>query len=328
MGGSHQDLTYSIHVKHTKVQHPRNITPEDLANESAMFTRPTSEPTAMAYFIQRIRFAEICRDIVDHLIEFMPNIEHINYDEIIRLDSSIDDFLVGLPLFFRTDEINQRANQKLDQDMPQFPIQRYTINAFAHCRRIRLNQPFLIRGALDLRYSHSRDACLRSARAIVSLTKSLGNGKSPFGLAHESSYFVIQQMFLATVVLVMDLCFTKVERLQKAMPEEVTAACKMLEDFKENSPVASRYVESLKDVMRKHNVNLRNPPSQAVAMAGASPDGTSTKEGDAEIRVGEQSSLDCASEPAGIWQGYFDMEAGLDDTDWSQLFHDLEYQTA
>jgi hypothetical protein len=213
--------------------------------------------------------------------------------------------------------------------MPQIPNQRYTLNAFAYCRRIKLHQPFLHRTFLDPRYDYSREVSLLSARAVISITKALGNVKSPFGLAHETSFFVTQQVFFATVVLVMDLCCTGVRLNEEAQRKEVFGACKMLEDFKKNSPVANKYVESLKKVMRKHEVDLPTPTIQAEASAVVTVNETASFQNASWIENVEslgdaQKELSFDIVPHGLWQSYFNMDIDPDHIDWGQLFAELD----
>src|ERR1700712_4084127 len=132
-------MTYFIHPKHMSVNYPRNATNKDLIHENEDFRRPLNEPTSMSYFLQRIRFAEICRSIVDHLSPWVYDIENNNYDDVVFLDEKIETFLKELPIFLCLDEKSRKASEEIDQTLPQISIQRYIMNVSVHCRRIKLN---------------------------------------------------------------------------------------------------------------------------------------------------------------------------------------------
>jgi hypothetical protein len=328
MGGP-QDMTYFIQPKHMNVRYPRNVNDEDLLTQPADFERQMSEATSMSYFLHRLRFSEICRDIVDRMSTSMSTIEGVNYDDVIYLDNQLDAFLKELPKFFVADDISIGASQETDRSLPQVPNQRYSINVFAQCRRIRLHQPFMIRGSHDTRYAYSREACLRSARAVVYATSLLGVGKSPFGLAHESSYFVIRHLFLATVALVMDLCFNRVEGQNEQRRREVMEICKKLEEYKENSPVAGSYLESLKNVLRKHNIHLKSPSVDPLSTEQLPNNEDVLSEDPIEgadqiSQAAKEQSMDFDFDFDGDWQNCFDIRQNLDVTYWDQLFSELD----
>ena len=75
-------------------------------------------------------------------------------------------------------------------------------------------------------------------------------------------------MFMATIVLVMHLYFNKATEGEDdaARKAEVVAACKMLEEAKSQSAMASEFLESLMDVLRKHKVRLHNQEENGVVV--------------------------------------------------------------
>jgi hypothetical protein len=206
------------------------------------------------------------------------------------------------------------------------------MNVSVHCRRIKLNQPYLIRGSLDRRFAYSREVCLRSARAVIHVKRLLEKEKSSFGSTHQRLFMIIHHLFLATIVLVMDLCFNRIEGHEEQRRVEVMDACKMLEDCKEQSDVAEKFLESLKDVLRKHKIL---PPSSFI-------DSTSAKESSvAGTSMLRNESTECTRHPDNLdpsegitlnididffqtWQNYIDSGQNLDMPHWDHLFSDLD----
>lgn len=76
-----------------------------------------------------------------------------------------------------------------------------------------------------------------------------------FGAAHH--------VFMATVVLVMDFCYNRVEGQEEQRRGELFDACKMLESAKEQVASAGKLLDALLDVLRKHNVALPDAYSGA-----------------------------------------------------------------
>jgi hypothetical protein len=264
IGGS-QEGTYLVQSRQMCVKMPRNINDEDLHQQKEDFQRPRSEPTSMFYFLCRIQLAEICRTIIDNLPPFSSGPENTNYEDIISLDGKIESFLQELPIFFRFDEDSRRKSQDVFCQFPQIVMQRYIININTHFPRCKLNQPFLIRGSLEPRFSYSRDDCLRSARTVIEINRQLAKETIPFIPDHGRLCGFIHQVFVAAIILVMDLCFNKIPGQEEARRAEVTDACKMLEDVKQQSPIAGKFLESLMDILRKYKIRLL-PPEQMNAI--------------------------------------------------------------
>jgi hypothetical protein len=56
-----------INLLHMTVNKPQHVNDLDLLLDAPCPSRPISEPTDMSYFLQRIRLAEISRNITDYL---------------------------------------------------------------------------------------------------------------------------------------------------------------------------------------------------------------------------------------------------------------------
>ena len=344
LNGGTQEGTYNIHPKHMKVLLPRNADDEDLGDEN--INLPLSEPTSLSYFLQRTRMGELSRSIADCLPLTLSDPEETNYDDVIHLDGKFENFLAELPVFFRLDDESLQQSREIDRKYPQIPIQRYMINGGAHTRRYKLHQPFLIRGSPNDRYSYSRDACLRSARAVIRTQRYLDKeSTTAFASVHHRLCAVIHFVFSAIMVLVMDLCFNKVEGQDEERRAEVLSACKVLENAREQSTMASRFLDSLLDILRKYKIRLpinsmglidvSSGSSAEVAAVPITFMPSSTEAADSYEMVQRSNTWmhDAEKNSDGemgfddVWQNY--IEGGnFGDLDWSHLLSDLNSYAA
>lgn len=188
----------------------------------------------MSYFLQRIRRADICRSVVDSMPTTVSDLAQIEYEDF--LGWQFENFLLELPIFLRLDEESRQRSQEIDQKFPQIEIQRYLLGLGVHNRRCKLHRPFLIHCSREPQYIYSRKICLQSARAIFQVRRLLEKGISSFASAHLRLCAVVHYVFMATAVLVMDLCFNKMEGQEEQRKEEVINACKMLKKPKVSLP--------------------------------------------------------------------------------------------
>jgi hypothetical protein len=213
----------------------------------------------MSYYIQRIKISEICRAVVDTLPLSHAELDATDYQDVIALDRRFEDFFQELPSFFKVDPDSLRETATLMHQKPYLQIQRFALLMIAHTRRCKLHQPFLIRRSMDRHYDFSREISLKSAQAVLRMRALFQREAAGSYIASTVRHTgVVYHIFIATIVLVMDLCFNKgidadseIER--KA---EVSAAIKMLDEAKQQSAVVRQSLEALTDVLRKHKVRL------------------------------------------------------------------------
>jgi hypothetical protein len=213
----------------------------------------------MSYYIQRIKISDICRAVVDVLPLSRTEVNAVDYQDIIALDERFEIFFQELPPFFKVDPVSLRESAHLMLQRPYLQIQRFALLMIAQTRRCKLHQAFLIRHSVERHYDYSREISLKSAQAVIRM-------RALFQCEVEGTYIaatvnhtgVVYHIFIATVVLVMDLCFNKgVDTESEAeRKSEVAAAIKMLEEAKQQSAVVKHSLEALTDVLHKHKVKL------------------------------------------------------------------------
>lgn len=90
------------------VKRPRNVSDEELETMPEDFEHPSSDPTIMAYNIQRIRLSEISRDITDLTCDTEP--DNISVDNVIAVDARFQSALNELPSFLKVDPVSRQQN--------------------------------------------------------------------------------------------------------------------------------------------------------------------------------------------------------------------------
>ena len=189
----------------------------------------------------------------------------LSYDKIIALDEKLQALLSSMPYFFKLDAQSSRKRKALEAMHPTIPIARYCIITDVHSRRCKFHQRFLLRQSTNPHYAYSRQACLESARAVVQVYTDLRGNNEP-ATPPELMGMAVHFTHLAVVVMAMDLCFNRDAADQPEVKADFEKALKMFEDADNASPLLERFLGSLKEVLRKHDIQLTNP-----ATLGADP---------------------------------------------------------
>jgi hypothetical protein len=254
-----QEGTYFIHPNHFKVWLPRDCNDDEIGLDEKARPIAGLQPTAMTYFLARVRLAQICREITDTTPLETSKLMEMPYESIVALDKKLRDFLQSLPFFFQLDSESRQRSRPIETIYHNIPAMRYCIMIAAHSRRCRLHHRFLLRQSSKPRHSFSRQACLESAGIIVQLYE------EPQGLDGSSiptAYLgkIVHYTHLALVVMVMDLCSNKDISGQEMREVEVGKVLRMLEGVRDVSPILGRSLDSLNEILVKHNIHLVESP--------------------------------------------------------------------
>lgn len=328
-----QEGIYSIHPNHINVRLPKDCNDDDfvLSDENEAIDEP--QPTSMRYLIEKIRLADICREIVDTVPLDTIRLQQMPYENIIDLDKKLLDFISSLPFFFKLDAASRQRSKPLEMMYLNIQLQRYCITGAVHSRRCKLHQRFLLRQSSDPRYAYSRQACLESARTVMQFYDGFSDQNPPRTLRHGIG-IAMHYIHLAMVVLVMDLCFNTDQADEEAIKEEIRAGLQMFEDTQHASPLLGRFLSSLCSIMRKHNVDLTDPLNASYGPDAHS--GHAVDLGTFDPTHGEQSQfghlqLDMTDsmdlqEPSfdELWQRTMQVEPNADLLAWDSMFSALD----
>jgi hypothetical protein len=301
---------------------------------------PLSTPTAMSYTLCRIRLAEISRQVADETVDQLFQGKELPYGTIVALDGKLRQSLNELPEFYRFGLSAQQEFANLYHERPVFASQRSMCQLGYHFRLCRLHRQHFVRGAKDPRYSYSHVVCLQSARTVLEIKRIMDEDEPIMTPSSSLIWAVMHHVFVAAVILLIDVCYNWEDVLAMKRKEEVIAACRMLTHAHRSSAVARRAVEAMMDVLRKHWIHVRGlkcPQAQAQAQTQTARSAEALQQGfgldtpdstwhisQNQMQQGSQlPQLDMPLED--LWKEMLDgsAQAGLDTPDWTDLLNDL-----
>jgi hypothetical protein len=318
---------------------PRNV--EDVYIDSVDAGQPLSTPTAMSYTICRIQLACVSRHIVDQTASQLFHGKELPYEKIIELDRMLRDSLEKLPEFYRFGQSHRLRFATLYQERPVFAWQRSMLQLGYHHRICRLHRQHFVRGAKDPKYSCSHIVCLRSARTILEIKRVMDEDEPIMEPSSSLIWAVMHHVFMAAVILLVDVCFNWEDVLAEKRKEEVIDACRMLTRAQRTSPVARRAVDAMMEILRKHwtqERGLKCPQAEQAcfgAATGANGSAVHPTDGSANVPGSDsmyyvplsqtsQQSLFAKVPLEDMWAEMLDGNAvGLDTPDWTELLDEL-----
>ncbi|RSL93287.1 hypothetical protein CEP52_013332 [Fusarium oligoseptatum] len=238
---------YTIHPSQMAVHKPQNIDDEDCIDGEEIVGRPMDQPTCMSYFLERIRFAEIFRASLENAQFAALSPDTISFQLVQELEARMSRFWDDAPAFLCFNYVMNRTASKIT-------IQGYILNLFVHGQRCRAHLPYLARGQAGPAYATSRAACVESARLIIRMEMRMEEEEHDFASTRLRMSIVLHHIFLAFLVLLLDVCLDTNGPRQISKSPEAAVAWRILQDAKAQSQQASTLVEPLGRVMRKHEV--------------------------------------------------------------------------
>ncbi|KAE8308090.1 hypothetical protein BDV41DRAFT_568503 [Aspergillus transmontanensis] len=331
-----QEWTYLINPEHMKVDRPLNLDDDEFEGHSGL-PRPISTPTDMSFSLERLKLGIVCREVIDATShEHLYGIE-VSYEKILELDRKFHQALAEIPDFFRLDPTSRRRFASLYQSRPTIAWQRCLLQQGYFSRLCRLHRQFFIRGAREPLYSYSHIVCLQSARKVLEIKRIMDEDEPKFTPPSSVVWSVMHHVFMAAVILLLDVCFNWDDILAEKRKEEVLDACRMLSNAQLSSSLVKEGINAMMGVLQKHwkhgklaaspdrNSSLNPLPSTS----GASYTPATTIEldppGDLASNVGDTSERQLED----IWSEMLDNGANLDlgDTDWTGLLTELTNAT-
>jgi hypothetical protein len=339
------------------VRKPLNINDEDIFDGMGQVERPPSQPTEMSYFLQRIRLAEISRSIVDRTPLAMSNSGGPSYCAVMDIDTELQTFINDIPSFFSMGKDRLIESFQLDPAKAQVIItQGYMLHSLISSQRCKLHLPYLTRGFADPAYASSREICIKSARLVIQTELQLEN--SDFCKFTRLKFMgLLLGVFMASIVLLMDLCLNRSSPQQEKQRGDVADAFRILEEARDQSVTAAKLLDSLMHVLRKHQA----PPPKLSGLQQLNPrddnelpSTTAGRSEGCEYKAAQQHSKaseaplptnspgvpgvdesDCIGPAYGLPNGEnsssyfaelaqsFEHGVGIDSFDWDSIFQDL-----
>ncbi|KAK7514331.1 putative Zn(II)2Cys6 transcription factor [Phyllosticta citriasiana] len=348
--GGPQEGTYAINPKQMMVSCPANADDELITTTGVHCNLPHSVPTSMSSFIQRIKLAELCREVCDALPMTLLEPRELDYDVVLNLNAKFQTFLKDLPFFFQLDPASIQRSRNICRERPYIAWQRAMVHFSAQTRICRLHRPFLLEGSSNPKYAFSRMTCIRAAHAVLELRKSMDD-LEPRELDGTRFVHVMHHVFMAAVILATNACFDPNEPNVEARKAEVMAACKVLERDTQESTIASRGIQkgidTLRTMLQKHkgqpdkyqagqNTESTGGGSEPFASFGKDCDGLGDpgepragKGADDVPHTWSEGPQDGIFDPSEgwdqLWSDFFDVAPGLDTPNWNSLLNDMDF---
>ncbi|KAK8162237.1 putative Zn(II)2Cys6 transcription factor [Phyllosticta citrichinensis] len=349
--GGPQEGTYAINPKQMRVSYPVNADDELITTTEAHSNLPLTVPTSMSSFIQRIKLAELCREVVDSLPSTLLEPRELNYDMVLDLNAKFQDYLKALPFFFQLDPANIERSRNICRERPYIAWQRTMVHFSAQTRICRLHRPFLLEGSSNPKYAFSRMTCIRAAHAVLELRRSMDD-LEPRELDGTRFVHVMHHVFMAAVILATNACFDPNEPNVEARKAEVMAACKVLERDTQESTIASRGlqkgIDTLRGMLQKHKSqpDAYQTGQNAESIGGGSNmpypsfgkdceglgdpgDSRAGKGADDVPHTWSEGPQDGIVDPGEhwdqLWSDFFDVAPGLDTPNWNSLLNDMDF---
>jgi hypothetical protein len=246
---------YQCHIRQMIVRKPMNINDEDLVDGITCIAEPLSHPTTMSYCLQRIRLAEISRNIVDRSPLMMAHTGPPSHDVVVDIETEIQMLLNETPPFFSMSIPALIETYQLSPSRAaDIYHQGYMFYSLLYAQRCKLHLPSFSNGFVDPTYAASRQACFQSARLIIQLEVKLD--ESGVSAAERYKFLpLFLAVFMATAVLSVDLCHKKSSTQRGKSHRELDDTFRKLELARSESETAARAMDFLLEMMRKHKVS-------------------------------------------------------------------------
>jgi hypothetical protein len=235
------------------VRKPLNVNDEDIMDGMSCIEQPFIQPTTESFQLLRIRLSEISRNMVDRTPLVMGLAGGPSHDVVMDIDTELQMLINNTPPFFSMSIADLTATYQLDPSRAaNIAHQGYMFYSLLYAQRCTLHFSYFSRGFVDPAYASSQQICLQSARLVIQTESRLGNS----GIAATRYKFLgfLVAVFVASIVVLMDLCYNKSPSQQEKHRAELAEAIRILEEARHESETAARFLHSLMHVLRKHKV--------------------------------------------------------------------------
>ena len=259
-GGPNEGI-YQIHPRHMTVNRPLNINDSDIGLNGIAAERPANEPTDMSYFLERLRLAEISRSIVDHSLMSATSLGRpSSHTQLMAMDFELDQMIKNMPPFFQLENYEHVSDPRKTSSIF---IQAYMLNSLMHTQRCKLHITYLTSESRDNpAYAASRNICLRSAQQITRAETQLLRSRHPFVRVRLRLAAILYSIFMASIILLMDVCVHRPSSLQRELLNgDAAEALRILKDARDHSLAAAKLFESLMQIVERHRAQHPQLPA-------------------------------------------------------------------
>ncbi|CAK7237296.1 hypothetical protein SEUCBS140593_009911 [Sporothrix eucalyptigena] len=347
---------YQTHPHMMRVNEPCHMDDAQLSPDTVdpIGGMPRDVPTDMSYFLQRVRLAKVARGIVDRMpmvsgTQFVGRQAEASTAEAqsllntyrqaaIASDADLDAMLHDLPPFLRLETYAGNDSTWVDwaHDSRDSVAHRnvfihaFMLHSLIHTQRCKLHLSYLtswrrqtgntssrMRPSVSSSTTSSRAICIESARQIIYSETQLRRRASQHPYFQSRLSCVLYGVFLATIVLLIDLCAADNHDdddsgRSASQKKDAFAALQIVADARHHSPAAAELYTSLMQLLRKHRPQLLEEDLQGA-----------TRGQDASTIVVVEPSTDAAIAPAPSFDA--SGQQGYDNSSAASPFNDNMY---
>ncbi|KAL3460924.1 hypothetical protein BJX64DRAFT_289860 [Aspergillus heterothallicus] len=332
-----QEWTYLINTKFICTDKPLDLPDTAIRNRDVY---ATATPSHMTYFIERLKLAEVCRSIIDTVGPEQITGEEIDYAKILDLDRQLRQAQSEVADVFRLDSNSRRRFRSLYQQRPTLAWQSCILQQAYYSRLCRLHRPFFIRGARDPKYSYSHVVGMASARKVLEINRIMDEDEPKFPPSTAVVWAVMHHVFMAAVMMLLDVCYNPDEILGERRKEEVLDACRRLSKAQQSSALVKEGIDAMMGVLQKQYMGQKSAADTSTQVMGSTRQETHTHSDQTLPQVAQQLGQPGNPPPfppAGnpveqeqrgledIWCDLIDHGANFEFSgdDWTGLFSDL-----
>ena len=260
--GANEGLYFWQH-RQIITRRPRHVNDDNIFEE-----KPMSFPTDMSYPLHRIKISEICRKWVDRQPLSSAHLGGPSSEDIMDVDMEFEALLSEVQPFFSMSQEDLIEKYQLRQDKASDIVQQgHTLRFLLFSQRCKIHLPYLTKGYTLGEYRFSRTRCVESARMLIQSQSHLLEAGAMNGTLFPFAGLLLG-VFMASIVLFVDLCMLKAHGQENLHRTEVCQALRLLESARHESETIARFVDSLTDILRKHKIT---PPKYPVADGSSVP---------------------------------------------------------
>ncbi|KAH7184763.1 uncharacterized protein B0J16DRAFT_122190 [Fusarium flagelliforme] len=201
--GSSQEGVYTIMPKFMNVKKPDHADDITSGGMNLLYRPPAYMITDTAFLLQRIRLAEICREIIDALPSMTEDTIEQDYNLIYTLSEKLQNYSHGLPDYFKLNP-SKAPNREMWRERPYIHWQRTSLHLGLHARICRLNRPYHIESYANKEYFYSRIMSLASAHKVLEIRRTMDNPQTRSTFKAERYCAILQHVTTAAVTLAFD----------------------------------------------------------------------------------------------------------------------------
>ncbi|KAG6005680.1 hypothetical protein E4U43_000555 [Claviceps pusilla] len=266
--GPHEGV-YSIHPQHMAVNKPSNMV-ADVGEEHqtlSMNERARTEQADVSYFLERIRLAEIGRELVDSCPLSQPTSYEHRQEKLLEYNLNLEKLQRNLPSHLSL----RQPGDLLDTPGPQTNAHVYQcihINCLIYIERCIVNMRFLSFVNVDQKFSFSYQVCFNCARDIIWMFKVI-KADHPWIVPRLKSTSALRALLVASAVFLLDICSgADVQDLQSQRPH-MLEAWQLLGEMEEDSNLIDQFLDFASQMLKKYHAHESIVATLAAALSSS-----------------------------------------------------------